>query len=235
MLYIKVIFTSISSILVLFILSKIIGNKQMTQTTLFDYVNSITIGSIAAEMAIANDENFFVPLIAMVIYGLAAAGITLLTTKSLKLRRFLNGCSIVLMDDEKIYMKNLKKAKIDLNELLTQFRLSGYFDVSDIHSAYLEPNGMISILPKEKARTTTPKDMNLSPRQTKATVILIIDGKLLKNNLHFASVNEQWLISMIKSYGAESISDVALASVDSEKNLTVFLKNGQSPQNDYFQ
>lgn len=235
MLYIKVIFTSISSILVLFILSKIIGNKQMTQTTLFDYVNSITIGSIAAEMAIANDENFFVPLIAMVIYGLAAAGITLLTTKSLKLRRFLNGCSIVLMDDEKIYMKNLKKAKIDLNELLTQFRLSGYFDVSDIHSAYLEPNGMISILPKEKARTTTPKDLNLSPKQTKATVVLIIDGKLLNKNLHFASVNEQWLISMIKSYGAESISDVALACVDSEKNLTVFLKNGQSPQNDYFQ
>lgn len=235
MLYIKIIFTSISSILVLFVLSKIIGNKQMTQTTLFDYVNSITIGSIAAEMAIADDENFFVPLIAMIIYGLAAAGITLLTTKSLKLRRFLNGCSIVLMDDDKIYMKNLKKAKIDLNELLTQFRLNGYFDISDIHSAYLEPNGMISILPKEKARTTTPKDLNLSPKQTKATVILIVDGKLLKNNLHFASVNKQWLTSTIKSYGAENISDVALASVDNEKNLTVFLKNGQCPQNDYFQ
>ena len=235
MLYIKVIFTSISSIVVLFVLSKIIGNKQMTQTTLFDYVNSITIGSIAAEMAIANDENFFVPLIAMVIYGLAAAGITLITTKSLKLRRFLNGCSIVLMDDDKIYMKNLKKAKLDLNELLTQFRINGYFDVSDIHSAYLEPNGMISILPKEKARTTTPKDLNLSPKQTKATVILVIDGTLLTNNLHFASVNKEWLTSAIKTYGAESISDVALASVDSEKNLTVFLKNGQAPKNDYFE
>jgi uncharacterized membrane protein YcaP (DUF421 family) len=233
-LYIKVILTSIGSILVLFLLSKIIGNKQMSQTTLFDYVNSITIGSIAAEMAISNDENFFVPLIAMVIYGFAAAGITVLTTKSLKFRRFLNGRCIILMDDDRIYMKNLKKAKIDLNELLTQFRLNGYFDVSDIHSAYLEPNGMISILPKEKARTTTPKDLNLSPKQTKATVILVIDGTLLENNLHFASVNRQWLESMLKTHGAENISDVALASVDSEKNMTVFLKNGQAPSNDYF-
>lgn len=99
MIYVKAVLTSVGSIIVLFVLAKIIGNKQISQINMFDYINSITIGSIAAEMAISNDEDFMVPLIAMVIYALAAALITVLTNKSLKLRRFFTGCSVVLIDD----------------------------------------------------------------------------------------------------------------------------------------
>lgn len=232
--YLKIILTSIGSLIVLFFLTKIIGNKQLTQMNMFDYINSITIGSIAAEMATADKEDFVVPLIAMLIYGGSVFLITTITTKSVKMRRFFNGCSIVLMDDNKIYMKNIKKAKLDLNELLMQFRTNGYFDVSEIHSAFMEPNGNVSIIPKDNYRYVMPKDMNLPVTQTKACVILIVDGNLLEENLQKASVNKDWLITQIKAQGATDIKDVAIASITEKKNLTVYLRNDEKPSNDYF-
>ena len=235
MLYIKVVFTSVGSLVVLFLLTKVIGNKQLTQITMFDYINSITIGSIAAEMATADKEDFLAPLIAMVIYALSVLLITVITDKSLKLRRFFNGKTVTLVDDGKIYIKNLKKAKLNLNELLAELRINGYFDISEIHSAYMEPNGMVSILPKENCRTLTPKDMGLSLSQSKACVILISDGQILYENLRRSSVDEKWLLGQIKNFGAKRVGDVFLASLDGQKNLSVFLKTDISPQNDLFQ
>lgn len=234
MIYLKTLVTSFGSLVVLFVLAKVIGNKQMSQINMFDYINSITIGSIAAEMATSDDENFLVPLIGMIIYGLAAVLISILSEKSLKMRRFFSGGTITLMDDNKIYMKNLKKARIELSELLVQFRLNGYFDVSQIHSAYLESNGRISMLPKDSYRPIMPDDIDMRVHQSRACVILILDGALLRDNLEFASVNENWLIKQIQSQGADSISDVALASINEKKNLTVFLKINEKPTNDYF-
>ena len=233
--YIKVIFTSITSLVVLFLLSKVIGNKQLTQITMFDYINSITIGSIAAEMATADKEDFVSPLIAMVIYALSVLFITVITDKSLKLRRFFNGKTITLLDDGKIYIDNLKKAKLNLNELLTEFRINGYFDISSVHSAYMEPNGMVSILPKEDCRPLTPKDMKLDIAQSKACVILILDGQILYDNLRSSSVDEKWLSGQIRAFGARGVNDVLLASLNEQKNLTVFLKTCKNPKNDFFQ
>lgn len=234
MIYLKTIVTSFGSLAVLFILAKVIGNKQMSQINMFDYINSITIGSIAAEMATSDDENFLVPLIGMIIYGLAAVLISILSEKSLKMRRLFSGNTIILMDDNKIYMKNLKKARIELSELLVQFRLNGYFDISQIHSAYLESNGRVSMMPKDSYRPIMPSDIDMRVQQSRACVILILDGALLSDNLKFASVNENWLIKQIQSQGADSISDVALASVNEKKNLTVFVKNNEKPKNDFF-
>jgi len=235
LIYLKVVGVSIGSLAVLFILTKIIGNKQLSQINMFDYINSITIGSIAAEMATSDKENFLVPLIAMVIYGLAAALIGFITIKSMKGRRFLNGCTTILMDDNKIYLKNIKKARLDINEILSQFRLNGYFDISQIHAAYLEPNGRISIIPKEGFRPITPSDMKLPLEQSKAGVIVIVDGKLLNDNLKFSSVDKKWLKNQLKSEGIKDISEVALASLADKKKLTVYKKNSEKPKNDYFE
>ena len=84
--YIKVIYSSIISIAVLFFLAKLIGNRQISQLSLFDYINGITIGSIAAEMATSLEKHWTLPLLAMVIYGLATAFISYICCKSQKVR-----------------------------------------------------------------------------------------------------------------------------------------------------
>ena len=108
---IKVILTSLLSVAALFIITKIMGHKQVAQLDFFDYVSGITIGSIGAELA-TNLEEPWKPLIALGIYGGVSVILSLLTHKFPKTRKYINGTPTILMNEGKIYRKNLKKAKL---------------------------------------------------------------------------------------------------------------------------
>ena len=100
--------SALVSLVVLFLLEKLMGNKQVSQMTLFDYMVGITIGSIAAELATELKEPVN-PLVALVIYGLAAAGISVLTSKSIRARAVVTGKPLILLEDGVIYRENLKR------------------------------------------------------------------------------------------------------------------------------
>ncbi len=148
----KIVFLSLGSIIVLFILTKLMGNREMSQLSMFDYVVSITIGSIAAEMSTSLENNFLEPFIAMVVYGIVATAISYFTCKSIKIRRIVSGRGKILYDNGKLYRKNLIKSKLDLNEFLMQCRINGYFNLANIQTAILEPNGRISFLPVSRKK-----------------------------------------------------------------------------------
>lgn len=104
----EVFLVSILSILVLFVVSKLMGNKQISQMNLFDYIVGITMGSIAAEMA-TNLENPLQPAAAMVTYAVFAVLSSIITNKSNRLREFISGKPLILMEKDKIYRHKLKK------------------------------------------------------------------------------------------------------------------------------
>ena len=126
--------TALLSILVLFLLAKLMGTKQVSQMTMFDYVVGITIGSVAAELATELEEPAK-PLTALIIYGIMAVLISILTNKSIKARAVVTGKPLVLLENGVIYRKNLKKARLDLNEFLTYCRIGGWFDLNQLQSA----------------------------------------------------------------------------------------------------
>ena len=192
---------------------------------MFDYVNGITIGSIAAEMATSLEESFTQPLTAMIVYALAALFLSWLSSRSIKARRLIEGVPLVLMNHGELYRENLKKAKIDVNEFLVQCRINGYFDVSKLETAILEGDGKISFLPKVSDRPLTPADMNLTPQQDYMVANVIIDGKVIKENLHHTGKDVKWLKNQIKGQGADRIEDVLLATCDVSNQVNVFLKN----------
>ena len=223
---------SLGSIAAMFILTKLIGYRQMSQMSMFDYVNGITIGSIAAEMATSLEENFVQPLVAMVVYALAAILLSWCSSKSLKMRKIIEGKPLVLLDKGELYLDSLRKAKIDVNEFLMQCRVSGYFDISKIETALLEGNGKISFLPKSSDRPATPADLNLSPQQDFMTANVIVDGNVMRENLRHTGNDEKWLLNQIKRQGADKISDVLLATCDVNNQVTVFLKNSRKKAHD---
>lgn len=220
-----VIALSLGSIITIFILTKLMGYRQMSQMSMFDYVNGITIGSIAAEMATSLEENYIQPLIAMIVYALAALLLSWLSSKSVKARRVIEGPPLVLMNHGELYYENLKKSKIDVTEFLVQCRVNGYFDVSKLETAILEGNGKISFLPKVSDRPATPSDMNLAPQQDYMVANVIMDGKIMEQNLRHTGNDEKWLKKQIKAQGADKVEDVLLATCDSFNQVTVFLKN----------
>lgn len=226
--------TSLGSLLMLFILTKLMGNKQMSQLSMFDYIVGITIGSIAAEMA-TNLEEFEKPLLAMVIYALLSILISYANYKSIALRRFLTGKSLVLFEDGKLYEGNLKKTRIDVNEFLMLCRNQGYFNLAHLQSAVLEPNGRISFLPLSNERPLTPKDMNIAPPEEKPAINVVIDGQIMYENLMFAGKNEEWLNKQLKNQHMQNISDIFLATCDHQSQLVVYPKIKRQMKKDVFE
>ena len=216
----RVVVTSLVSLAALFLLTKLMGNKQVSQMNLFDYIVGITIGSIAAEMATELDtpEN---SLVAMVVYAAVAVGISLLTNKSLAARRVMTGKPLVLMDGGTIYRENLKKAKMDLSEFLMYCRIGGFFDLNQIQTALLEHNGTVTFLPVEMQRPATPADFSLQPTQTMLQTPVILDGEVLPGNLQRVGKDVTWLMRQLEKQGYQEPEAVFLALADGNL-LTVY-------------
>lgn len=229
-----VIGTSAASVAALFFLTKLLGYRQISQMTLFDYIIGITLGSIAAEMA-TDLETLLQPLTAMVVYTLTAWLIAVGTNKSMKARRFLVGKSLILFDKGILYNENLRLAKIDIQEFLIQCRNSGYFDLNNIQTAVLEPNGKVSILPKADSRPVTPQDMKLTPSQETLTANVVVDGQILADNLRQCGKDEEWLQKQLSAKGISSAKDVFLATCDSQGKCTVYVRMADRCRIDIFE
>ena len=218
---IKIIGTALLSVVALFVIAKIMGHKQVAQLDFFDYVSGITIGSIGAELA-TNLEEPWKPLIALGIYGGISVMLSLLTHKFPKTRKYINGTPTILMDNGKLYRKNLKKAKHDLSEFMLLCREQGYFDLNEIQTVVFEHNGKLSILPKAANRPATPEDLKITANATHIGVEVIMDGRIMGENLKRMGLDEKWLGKQLKIQGYKSAKDVFLAVCDSDKNLSLF-------------
>lgn len=231
----KIVLTASASFIILFLLTKLMGKRQISQLTLFDYINGITIGSIAAEMATNLEDNVLLAPTAMVIFALLTILFNVLTTKSILFRRIITGKALILYSGGKLYCKNLSKVHMDVNEFLSQCRMNGYFDLSNIHTAVMEPNGQISILPVSTQRPVTPQDMSLYPKQEQPAITIIIDGKIMQRNLKHTGKDEAWLTEQLSLQNIESPEEVFLAIYESSGKLAVFERINDNFNWDIFQ
>lgn len=222
--YFTIFYQSLLSVIVLLILTKFMGYRQISQLSMFDYINSITIGSIAAEMAIDLDGNYLKPLLAMIIYAAFVIILSKISQKSIPFRRLINGKAIMIYQNGSIYNENLKKAKMDVDEFLVECRINGYFDLSQIESAILEPNGKISFLPVTEDRPATPKDLGITPVQEEIFANVIVDGKVMEYNLKHAGKDRNWLDQQLEGQNIKKLEDVFLAICDKQGNFHVFKK-----------
>lgn len=215
--------TTVGSFAVLFLSAKLIGHKQIAQLDFFDYITGITIGSIAAEMATELEEPWK-PMIAMVLYGGITLALSLISSRFPRSRKYLNGTPTILMDHGKLYYENLKKARLDLSEFLVLCRQQGYFDLTTIQTAIFEYNGKLTILPVTTQRPVTPQDLDLSPDQELIFTELIMDGRILEENLHRMGLDRTWLDKQLKQRHISSAKEVFLAVCDRNLKFVLFEK-----------
>ncbi len=218
----KVILTSLLSVVTLFILTKIMGHKQMAQLDFFDYITGITIGSIAAELA-TELEQPWKPLIAMVIYGGISVCLSILINKFPRMRKYINGTPTIIMDNGKINRKNMKKAKMDLSEFMVLCRNAGYFNLEAIQTAVFEYNGTLTILPVSGQRPVTPDDMQLNPPEEYIYTEVIMDGRILDGNLHKMGLDVTWLQKQLEKQGFHNAKEIYLGLCDKNNNLSLFV------------
>ena len=219
---IKLLFTAILSVAALFIITKIMGHKQVSQLDFFDYVSGITIGSIGAEMA-TELEKPYRPLIALCVWGGASLILNLLAHKILRTRKFINGTPTILMNAGKIYRKNLKKAKLDLSEFMLLCREQGYFDLDEIQLAVFEHNGKLSILPNAANRPVTPEDIKIAVDPKHVGVEVIMDGRVMGENLSRMGRDINWLEKQLRAQGYSDVKHIFLGIYRPEQDkLTLY-------------
>ncbi len=220
-----VVVRSLLSLVTLFLVTKMLGKKQVSQLSLFDYVIGISIGNFAAEMSINLETNYINGTVAVIIFGVVAYIVSFLSMKSIHLRRFFMGVPTILIEHGELLIDGLKKVKFDINELLEECRINGYFDISEIEYAIMETNGTVSILPKGQYKPVTVKDMNLKASKQGLCANVIIDGKMMKNNLENIHKDEKWLEKELKIKGYKKLDDIMLATVDVNEKLVIYEKN----------
>jgi uncharacterized membrane protein YcaP (DUF421 family) len=162
------------------------------------------------------------PLIAMLIYGVITLLLSIVTNKFPRTRRYFYGAPAILMDQGKLYRENLKKAKLDLNEFIVMCRQQGYFDLTNIQTAIFEYNGKLTILPTSTQRPATPADLNLAPEQELLFTELIMDGRILEDNLKRLGLNLAWLDKQLKQRNISSPQEVFLAVCDRNQKLVIY-------------
>lgn len=217
-----IIIRSFLFLLVLFIMTKILGKKQISQISFFEYVSGITIGSIAAEVIMGLENNIWHGIISIAIFGLVTIAVDMISLKSNSFRDFVEGKGTVFIKNGKIMEDNLKKEKYSTDELTTLLRRKDVFSLADVEFAVLEPTGDLSVLLKKENRPITPKDLNIKVANDKVPQTVIRDGNIVHDSLAAAGKTRQWLFNELDKLEI-TIDNVFYGEVDSYGDLTVDL------------
>lgn len=222
---------SIAAFFVLLVMARMMGKKQVSQLTFFDYCVGITIGSIAAMISVDQNVKILNGLVALLIWGFFPIAFSYFGLKSLTFSRIIDGRPVVLISEGKIQEKVLEKNLLNASELLMLLREKGVYNVADVEMAVFEVNGELSVLLKADQKPATPRVLGIKVEREHTSAVLIMDGKLHDKNMKSMDLTREWVEQEVKKHGAQRIEDVYLAQLDSRGDLFVELKAGQSGDN----
>lgn len=220
---------SLVSLVILFFITKLIGKKQVSELSLFDYVIGISIGNFTAEMTMNFHEQYLGGVFAIITFGLVAYLVSILSMKSIFIRRTVVGVPTVIIENGKILFKSLDKVKIDINDLLEQARNAGYFDLSEIAFAIMEVNGKISFLVKDQYKEPTKKDLKIKPSNDSLCANVIIDSKLMMKNISNTDKDVDWFKQQLKIKGYNNYDNILLATYKNNE-ITIYKKDNSLPK-----
>lgn len=211
--------------ILLFLIVKILGKKQIKNLTLYDYVLSITIGSITADSIISLDTPLYEGIIALITFSLIGYIVSLISYSNHKIEKIIDEKPLILYENNNFNYQNLKDAKLTIAKLLENCRLKGCFDINELDCAILEPSGDISILLKGNSQPITNSDLknNIKKKTKKPTLSysIIIDGTLNENELKKAKKTKTWLNNYLKKENLK-IDNIALLSIDKNNKITIY-------------
>ena len=213
------------SLFTLFVVTKLLGKKQVSELSLFDYVIGISIGNFAAEMTINTESPEVNGIFAVVLFGIVAYLVSWFTMKSIRLRRLFMGTPTIIIQEGKILRNNMHKVHLDVNDLLEECRIKGYFDISDIAYGIMEANGEMSFMPRSINKPLTPNDINLKPDKEKLLANVIIDGKIMDKNLQLMNKDKDWLLKHLTIKGHKNIHNILLCTLDANEKVTIYEDN----------
>lgn len=220
--WIEILLRSLGALVTLFIFTRILGKKQISQLTFFEYVTGITLGELAGFISTDMERHYILGILAMSVWFIVPFGLEMLTLKSKILRQWFEGKGTVLIKEGKVLEDSLKKERLTADELLEQLRGKNVFRTADVEFAVMESSGELSVLLKKDKQPLTPSDMNIKTVNEVEPQTVIIDGKIMHEPLATIGLNQGWLKTELEKVGV-TVENVFLAQVDAYQQLYVDL------------
>jgi uncharacterized membrane protein YcaP (DUF421 family) len=211
---------SIMIFFLLIILTRIIGKKLLAQMTFFDFVTGITIGTIGGAYVTTEVRGLYV-LIGPIILTILVYLTGVLTFKNITARKLIEGEPIIVIQNGKIYEKNMSKIRYNVDDLLMQLREKGVFDLTEVEFAVLEPHGQLSVQKRSQHIPLTPKDLGLSTKYKGLSTEIIRDGRIEHGNLQEMNLTHEWLFNELAKRSIQRIEEVYLAILATDGTLFI--------------
>lgn len=222
--FIKAIALSVVVYFFTLLLSRFLGRKLISQMTFFDFVVGIILGSAAVNAASLQQNTNLSGFVILAVVSLLTLIIDSSHLKNILLRKSIESEPVAVVANGKIVDKNMSRIRLTTEELMMLLREKNVFNIADVEFAIMEIDGKLSVQPKSQKQPLTPSDLNLPTSYRGLTRDLIIDGKIMRNNLSYINLDEKWLIDQIKKYGAQDLNEVFYAGIDTSGNLYVSKK-----------
>ncbi|WP_027086951.1 YetF domain-containing protein [Cohnella panacarvi] len=195
----------------LFIIVKIVGRKIITQVTPFTFITAIVIGEILGNALYDPEVTLFEVVFSMILWGSLLLVVEYIAQKSLRFRGLVEGKPVALIKNGVLDRDELKKTRLNVNQLQSLLRQSETFSIREVAYCYLETNGSISILKKARYQKTTQEEFNLPEKPVHVPVTLIRDGKVLWDEIKDLGYDETWLTKQLHAQNVTDIEKVFLA------------------------
>lgn len=219
--YANVLIRTVLAFVTLFVVARLLGKQQLSQLTFYEYITGITMGDIAASIAIDAGRSPLYYMLALVAFAALTLGTGVITEKSRPLRKLIEGEPVVLVHNGKILEHNMAKSGYNMENLMMQLRERDAFDIREVEFAIAETDGYLTVLKKSQNRPVTPADLGVDTKYEGVPSEIIVDGQVIHQNLKQNHLDEAWLIARLQSMGYNSPQEIPYASLDSEGNLYV--------------
>lgn len=207
---------------ILLFFTRLLGKKQLGQLTFFTYITGIAMGNIAGDMVVHRDIRLIDAMIGLILWSLLTFIVEFISLKSSKARVLLDGEPAIVIKKGVIMEKELAAQRLNMDDLTMLLRINNIFSINDVDYAILEPNGQLSVLKKAELQSVTKKDMQImTDKRIYLPTEIIVDGKLVKQNMKELNLNDEWLNEQLKKAGINSVKDVFFAELQGDGSLHI--------------
>ncbi|WKA58114.1 DUF421 domain-containing protein [Planococcus shenhongbingii] len=201
----------IFGLVALLVVTRLLGKKEMSQLTPFDFIYSIVLGGILEESIYDDKVSGLHVWFAAAVWGLMLFGIEKLSKKYDRVRVLLKGDASILIQDGEFMVDELNKNHLEMEQLRTMLREQGVFSLREVRDLYLEPGGTVSLRKYTEKDNLTPEMLGIKPKDDSLTFLFIDEGEINEGILKYVGKSREWLYSELEKEGFKDIEEILYA------------------------
>ena len=210
---------SVTAFIMLIAAIRVMGRKAISEMTPFDFGFALALGSVTAHIGFGSDRSFRTAVTVLITFTCLGILVEKLHIHFFSFDKLINSEPLVLIENGRLIRANMKKTRVTLTELTALLREKNAFHISDVLYAILECDGKLSVLLRAGNTPLTPSDMQLHPAEKGLTKDLVMDGRILAENLAAAGLTKEWLLDQLKANGIRQVKDVFYAAIEPSGRL----------------